>query len=107
MSQQTDPTPGFTEDPPDLAWGMASPDTRVTKPELRQTSFVGQTRFEATGSDHGARFQALEAGDFVFELLEAFLLGADDLDQLPHQRRGFGIRNVLTVTDFGGWRVSC
>jgi hypothetical protein len=50
--------------------------------------------FEATGSDHGTRFQALEASDFVFELLDAFLLGADDLEQLSHERRGIGFRDV-------------
>ena len=50
--------------------------------------------FEAAGCDHGTRFQALEAGDLVFELLDAFLLEADDLEQLSHERREIGFRDV-------------
>ena len=55
---------------------------------------TGGRSFEATGSDHGTRFLTLEAGDFVFKLLEAFLLGADDLKQLSHEGRGIGFGDV-------------
>lgn len=41
---------------------------------------IGRRRFEAAGSDHGAGFEALESSDFVFELLEAFLLAPDDFE---------------------------
>jgi len=46
------------------------------------------------GSDHRPGFQALRPGDFIYEELDAILLGADDLDQLPNQRGIFGFRDL-------------
>ena len=50
--------------------------------------------FEATGSDYGACFRTLEPRNFVFELLDAFLLAADDLHQLPHPGSSFRLRDL-------------
>ena len=56
---------------------------------------------EGTGGDPRAGLEALEAGDLVFELvdalfelLDASLLEGDDVEQLPHQGRAFGLRDV-------------
>ena len=58
-------------------------------------------RLEGAGGDPGSGLEALEAGDLVFELvdalfelLDALLLEGDDVEQLPHQRRAFGLRDV-------------
>jgi hypothetical protein len=57
-------------------------------------------RLEGAGGDPGPGLEALEAGDLVielvnalFELLDALLLEGDDVEQLPHQRRAFGLRD--------------
>ena len=42
-------------------------------------------KFEGTGCDDRSGLETLQADDFVFELLDAILLGVDDLKQLPHQ----------------------
>src|SRR5271157_2994270 len=42
----------------------------------------------------GPGLEPLETEDFVFELLDAILLGADDLKQLPHQGGIFCFRNL-------------
>jgi hypothetical protein len=41
---------------------------------------------QGTGSNCGPGLQTLEAEDLVFQLLNAILLGADEIKQLPHQR---------------------
>jgi predicted transposase YbfD/YdcC len=43
MSQKAEHRDKFTENRPDSAWGMASPDRSVSQSELQQTSFVDHT----------------------------------------------------------------
>ena len=65
-------------------------------------------RLEGAGGDPRPGLEALEAGDLIFELLDALplkadlvfeladpiLLEADNVEQLPHQRRAFGRRDL-------------
>ena len=51
-------------------------------------------RFKGTRRDDRPGLEPLETEDFVFELLDAILLGADDLKQLPHQGSIFCFRNL-------------
>src|SRR5208283_4749445 len=50
--------------------------------------------FKGTRRDDRPGLEPLETEDFVFELLDAILLGADDLKQLPHQGGIFCFRNL-------------
>ena len=50
--------------------------------------------FQGTRRDDRPGLEPLETEDFVFELLDAILLGADDLKQLPHQGGIFCFRNL-------------
>src|SRR5271165_6709707 len=64
------------------------------KPLLtRLTRRPGGT-FQGTRRDDRPGLEPLETEDFVFELLDAILLGADDLKQLPHQGGIFCFRNL-------------
>ena len=49
---------------------------------------------ERTGRDDRPGLEALEAEDFVFEFLDAVLQLANEIEQLPHQRGGFGFWDV-------------
>src|SRR5271157_3943691 len=50
--------------------------------------------FKGTRRDDRPGLEPLETEDFVFELLDAILLGANDLKQLPHQGSIFCFRNL-------------
>src|SRR5262249_31378956 len=66
--------------------GARSLPTRVTRRTGRG--------LEGTGRDDRPGLGALEPEDFVFEVLDAVLELADEIEQLPDQRRAFGFRDL-------------
>src|SRR6185437_9367417 len=73
--------------------GTTTSSVTVRSACLRVARRLGRS-LERTGGDPGSGFEALEAGDLIFELVnalfelqDALLLEGDDVEQLPHQRR--------------------
>src|SRR5262249_55966931 len=80
MSQNAEHWDGFTENRPDSAWRMASPDRSVSQPELWRTSFVGQTLLEL-GANCPEEFFTHQPGDIDEDLI--FLGCIDPRDRAP------------------------